>query len=91
MNSRSQKYSFLLFAVIEVADNELIAVVAGDGLTQYLALHEMFAFGIVFYFPEEVLQARVGVGVGMRYIDCVVVVYIVKGLHGNLTEKVSVW
>jgi hypothetical protein len=91
MHSGSKEYALLLLTVIEVTDNELVAVVTRDRLTEDLPLQQMLSFGVYFYLLEEVLQPRIGIGVGVGDVNRVLVVCMGEKIHGNLTEKVSVW
>lgn len=91
MDSGGKEDAFLLLAVVEITDDEIVAVISSNGLAEGLSLQEMLSLRIDFQLFEEVLKARVGVGIAVGNIDSVAVIFIASFLHGNLTEKVKVW
>ena len=79
VDSRGQEYSFLLPPVIEVGDDDAIAVIPRNSLAQSLPLQHAFPAGAGLDFPQEVLQPGVGVGIAVGDVDRVVVIWSREG------------
>ena len=91
VDSGGKEDAFLLLAVVEITNDEIVAVIAGNGLAEGLSLQQMLSLWIDFQLFQEILKARVGVGIAVGDVDSIAVILMAACLHGNLTEKVRVW
>ena len=91
VHSGGEEDALLLLSVVEIADDEIVAVIASDGLAEGLPLQQVLSLWVNLQLFQEILKAGVGVGIAVGNVDSVAVIFIAAVLHGNLTEKVKVW
>ena len=65
MYSGSQEDTFLLFSVIKVADNDIIAIISGNSLAKGFSLNQMLAFRIGLNISQVKLKFGISVWVAM--------------------------
>ncbi len=75
MHSGGKKYTFFLFPIIEVTNDNIVTIIPSNSLTQCLPLHEMLPLRVKLNISQKQLQLCIRVGVTMSNVHSVVVIW----------------